>query len=370
MVRVLHVITGLASGGAEQQLRELIRHSRCEAEVVALTNAGVLADELRSDGVAVTDLGMASNTELAALPRLARIIRNGDFDVVHTHLYRACLYGRLAARWAGCSTVVATEHSLGERTLEGRPTDRRGVRALYLAAERLGQMTIAVSPTVLDLLTRWGVPRHRIRMIPNGIDRHLFRFDPAARGRVRAHLGLTEHSRVVGVVGRLVPTKQLELLIHAVRYLPDVILLLVGDGAHRAPLEELARQWGIERRVIFAGDTRDVRAMLSAMDLYVSTSPQESFGLAILEAIASGLPTIYVNCPAIDDLHERPPGVRRVSGRPDALRPAITEFLAHRSRLVAPELPMYDITHTAAQVDDLYRSLLTQPAAPLTGRPA
>ncbi|BFO21647.1 hypothetical protein SHKM778_80350 [Streptomyces sp. KM77-8] len=93
------------------------------------------------------------------------MIRAGGYDLVHTHLYRACVYGRLAARVAGVRAVVATEHSLGDTQMEGRRLTT-GVRALYLASERLGSATVAVSPTVADRLKRWGVPAPVSRSCP------------------------------------------------------------------------------------------------------------------------------------------------------------------------------------------------------------
>src|SRR4051812_14668488 len=122
-MKVLHVITGLDVGGAEVQLSMLLRHmaeGAADAEVVTLTNAGAVADAIRADGFQVTDLGMRGNRDLRALPRLVRLIRAGGFDLVHTHLYRACVYGRVAARLAGVRAVVATEHSLGDTQMEGR----------------------------------------------------------------------------------------------------------------------------------------------------------------------------------------------------------------------------------------------------------
>lgn len=110
-VKVLHIITGLGVGGAEQQLRLLLRHMPMPCDVLTLTNPGPVAEGLRADGVRVVHLGMRGNRDLGALPRLARFIRHGRYDLVHTHLYRACVYGRLAARLAGVRATVATEHS-------------------------------------------------------------------------------------------------------------------------------------------------------------------------------------------------------------------------------------------------------------------
>ena len=100
-MKVLHVITGLDAGGAETQLAMLLRHTRNQSDVVTLYNPGPIADRIRDQGTSVRDLGMGRNTELRALLRLYRIIRDGQYDVVHTHLYRAQVYARPAARLAG-----------------------------------------------------------------------------------------------------------------------------------------------------------------------------------------------------------------------------------------------------------------------------
>lgn len=164
-MKALHIITGLGVGGAEQQLRLLLRHLPVDCDVVTLTNPGSVADGLVADGVRVVHLGMAGNRDLAALPRLVNVIRSGGYDLVHTHLYRACVYGRIAARLAGVRAIVATEHSLGDSQMEGRRLTA-GVRALYLAGERLGRTTVAVSPTVAERLSRWGCRRPGSRSSP------------------------------------------------------------------------------------------------------------------------------------------------------------------------------------------------------------
>ncbi|CAM5516405.1 Glycosyltransferase OS=Streptomyces alboniger OX=132473 GN=CP975_18810 PE=4 SV=1 [Streptomyces alboniger] len=137
-MKALHIITGLGVGGAEQQLRLLLRHLPTDCDVVTLTDAGTVARGIVADGTRVTDLGMAGNRDVRVLPRLSGLIRAGGYDVVHTHLYRACLYGRVAARMAGVRAVVATEHSLGDSQMEGRPLDQRGPRAVPAGERRPG----------------------------------------------------------------------------------------------------------------------------------------------------------------------------------------------------------------------------------------
>ncbi|MFE3286555.1 glycosyltransferase, partial [Streptomyces sp. NPDC059233] len=252
-VRALHIITGLGVGGAEQQLRLLLRHLPMRCDVLTLTNPGPVAEGLRADGVRVVHLGMTGNRDLGALPKLVRFIRRGRYDLVHTHLYRACVYGRLAARVAGVGAIVATEHSLGDAEIEGRPLTR-GVRGLYLAGERLGAATVAVSDTVAARLEAWGVPPERVHVVPNGIEAARFRFDEGVRRGTRARTGLPERAFVVGGVGRLVPGKRFDVLVRAVAALPGAHLLLAGDGPERAALPPLAAERGAPSRLPQLGE--------------------------------------------------------------------------------------------------------------------
>ncbi|MFF1378394.1 glycosyltransferase [Streptomyces sp. NPDC058308] len=409
-MKVLHIITGLGVGGAEQQLRVLLRHLPTPCDVVALTNAGSVATGIAADGTRVTELGMSGNRDVSALPRLVRLIRAGRYDVVHTHLYRACLYGRIAARLAGVRAVVATEHSLGDSQMEGRPLTA-GVRALYLAGERLGRMTVAVSPAVGARLHRWGVPRRRIRVVPNGIEVERFRFDPDARARTRAQLGLPEGAFVVGGVGRLAAGKRFDVLLRAAARLPgDVVVLLVGGGPEEPELRRLAHRLGIAGRVRFAGEASqftyaepefadtepqfadaelqftdgqarqesgaepgvpDLPSLLSAMDALASPSPEEAFGLALVEGLASGLPVLYASCPALESLGpaERS-GAAYCPSDPDSFARALHglrgDVPPHRAAPAA--VRHYSITRSAEQLMGVYASLTPGPTPEVNPR--
>ncbi|MEV5251860.1 glycosyltransferase [Streptomyces werraensis] len=376
-MRALHIITGLGVGGAEQQLRLLLRHLPVDCDVVTLTNPGPVAEGLRSDGVRVLHLGMAGNRDVGVLPRLVRVIRSGGYDLVHTHLYRACVYGRLAARMAGVRAVVATEHSLGDSQMEGRALTQ-GVRALYLASERLGSATVAVSPTVADRLKRWGVPAPRIEVVPNGIELDRFRFDPERRERTRRRLGLPDGAFVVGGVGRLAPGKRFDVLVRALARLPeDCWLLLVGGGPEEHVLRRTAHEAGVSGRVLFTGERPavpdgspgpDLPSLTSAMDLFASPSTEEAFGLAAVEALAAGLPVLHGSCPAIEDL---PPdasaGARRVRGGPEEYARVIAEVRAAgpAPRTAAEAARHYSITRSSARLMDVYAAAVAGPSPSL-----
>jgi glycosyltransferase involved in cell wall biosynthesis len=363
-MKVLHVITGLDAGGAETQLAMLLRHTRHECDVVTLYNPGPIADQIRAGGTTVRDIGMRNNRDLRALPRLRSLIAGGRYDAVHAHLYRSQVYGRPAARLARTPVVVTTEHSIGETHIERRRMST-GVRGLYLASELFSDRTIAVSDVVRDRLVRWGVPARKITVIPNGLDTAELAFDPAARARARAQFGIAPDTFVIGTLGRLDANKRIDMIIEAMAPLLGdqaggygTVLLIVGRGEEMDALKTAAAKAGVADRVIFAGFQADTAAMLSALDLYVMASVQETFGLAALEAMACGLPVLYTTCPALDGISTTQ--ARPVAGTAAALRAAFGEAITAGPRPRQPDVAVFDryaIGSTARRIDDLYERL-------------
>lgn len=361
-MKVLHVITGLAAGGAEFQLRWLLRHTRHDADVVTLYNPGTVAELIEGDGGRVRDLGMKRNTELSAVLRLRDLIRSDRYDVVHVHLYRACLYGRVAARLARTPVVVTTEHSIGETHIERRKMSA-GVRALYLGTDRCSDATIAVSETVRTRLVKWGVPDRKIVVIPNGLEFSGLAFDAEARARTRKEFDIPPDAFVLGVLGRLDSAKRIDLAMEAASPMlgDDCRMLIVGKGPDLERLEAAADRLGVTKYVIFAGYQPDSAAMLSALDLYVATSAQETFGLSVLEALSNGMPALYNACPALDGIETD--RARQVPGDVAALRTEIAAEIAAgpRPRAIIPEvIDRYGIASVAGRIDDLYERLLAR----------
>jgi glycosyltransferase involved in cell wall biosynthesis len=361
-VKVLHVITGLGVGGAELQLRGILQQTRHDADVVTLYNPGPVADMIRADGTGVRSLGMRSNTELSALVRLRRIIRAGRYDVVHAHLYRSQIYARPAAWLAGTPVVVSTEHSIGETHLERRRMTRP-VQALYLGTELFSDMTIAVSAAVRDRMTGWGIRRRKLTVIPNGVDLDRVAFTAAGRGRVRAELGLGTDDYVLLLLGRLDQNKRFDLAIEAAApsLSAGVKVLVVGDGAERGHLEETARRCGVADRVVFAGERHDIADVLSAADLLVASSRQETFGLCVLEALANGIRVLYTTCPALDGVQtEQARHVPdTVTGMGDEIAKAVAE--GHGERTAEPAVAAeFSIAAVTGRIDGLYERLASR----------
>jgi glycosyltransferase involved in cell wall biosynthesis len=358
-MRVLHVTTSLSFGGAEGQLVELVQRTRHNADVVGMYGFGSTGQYLRARGTRVFHLNAPNRYDVRVLFRLTKLMRRGGYDVVHAHLFRPAIYARPAARLAGVPVVVTTEHSLGSREIE----DRRltfGIRLLYLATEQLSDKTVAVSPWVRKLLTEWGVPTHKTVVIPNGLDPFTFGFSVGSRTTTRAALGIPEDATVIGTVGRLVRRKQQALVIRAAAKVirEGAWLLIVGDGPERVYLERLASHLGVGNRVLFTGESHDIPATLAAMDVFASPALEETFGLAPLEALISGLPVLVTHCPALTGM--QPPRVWWVRDEIDNLEGAMRDALRNRpARDLPPEGPYrsYDIRHIVRQVDNLYEDL-------------
>jgi glycosyltransferase involved in cell wall biosynthesis len=364
-LRVVHVIASLGPGGAERQLEQLVAGDGSTA-VVCLYGRGLVADAIEAAGVPVMLLGMSGPRKLTSWVRLALLLHRLAPDVVNVHLLAAQLWGIPAARLARVPLIVSTEHSLMDDTIEGRP-HRAWLRAVYRTLERMTHHTVAVSTTTKARLEAWGVAGGRISVIPNAVDFSGAAYDPGARASARRSLGLGPDAPVVGAVGRLEAVKRFDVLIDAAGPVlagMGATLIIVGEGGLLEDLRARAVTAGIGDRTIFAGPRSDVTALLSAFDLFVSPSCDETFGIAILEAVANGLPVVYGECPALDDLvGPGQVGVRLVPG-PEAAG-QLVELIASTSPGVRHPVPAivrdrYDAGRIRAAYATLYADLVLQ----------
>jgi len=365
--RVVHVITSLPTGGAERQLELLVGRTATDTATIALYEGGPVAESMRAAGQRVDVLGMEGWRRFVAPLRLARLLRRYRPDVVHVHLLSAQLWGIPAARLAGVPVVVSSEHSLMEDTIEGRP-HTWWLHALYRVLERLTTRTVAVSTTTADRLIRWGVSPSRITIADNGIDFDALAFDPAGRARVRSELGLADDASVIGAIGRLDPVKRLDVVLRAVAPLlrDGAVLVVAGTGVLGADLRRLAGELGVADSVHWLGARGDVRAVLSALDVLVSASADETFGMAVVEAVGNGLPVAYVEAPALDELDELPDHVIHLPlpANPETdereLREAVISLRKQPRRAVIPQAlrARYGVVAAARRVDWLYDELL------------
>jgi len=136
-------------------------------------------------------------------------------------------------------------------------------------------------------------------------------------------------------------------------------ILVIGRGDHRTVIEATAARLGVSDHVIFGGFQPDTAAMMAAFDLYVASSVQETFGLAVLEAMASGLPVVYTVCPALDGI--RTTQARQAAGTAEAMRAEIRKAVEAGPQPRQPDSAVFDrygMESVARQIDDLYEQIL------------
>jgi len=283
---VVHIIDELPPDGAERLVVDVLKHrsTAFRFSVVCLIRGGELVEELRRMNIPVVVLGRKARFDLGLLFRLKNWLRSQRVSVVHTHLFTADAWGRAAAVLAGVRAIFTTVHSTND--WKG-PLHRLVDRILARFTTRI----IACSAEVQEVLrNRDRLPSNRIVAIPNGID--LARFQNVVAGNLRSELGISDKDCLLGVVGRLHPAKGHEDLIPVLSRIReeggDFHCLFVGDGELRLRLEDMVRHHGLESRITFMGQRRDVPRILAALDILVMPSRWEGLPMTLLEAMAMG----------------------------------------------------------------------------------
>jgi len=382
-VRVVRVIARLNIGGPAQQAILLTAGlDRTRFATTLVTGVvghaeGDFTDAARARAVipvVIPELGRAirPRRDLVALIKLVRIFRALRPDIVHTHTAKAGTLGRLAARFA---RVPVTIHTFHGHVLEGY-FSRPVTRAFLEVERRLARTTdrlVTVSPRLKAQLLAMGIGRpEQVEVVPLGLDLERFRRAQAASPTLRPSLGLTESTPLLGIVGRLVPIKDHVTLFQALARLHTegrvVHLTVVGDGEERARLEGLASSLGLGRQIHFLGWRVDLETILKELDVVICASRNEGTPVALIEAMAAGIPVLSTDVGGVADLvaHEET-GWLVPSGDPDAMASGIRRLLSDRilgARLAAAgqvaALDRHDVARLISRVEVLYADVLAK----------
>jgi len=337
-LRVLELLVSTDPGGGPAHVLELVaRLPRDEFEVtVAGPGGGAYAGGLSAGSAGFVDVP-ANRLSLRALLAVRRLVRDRRIELVHSHGKGAGLYGRLVARRGGIPAI---------HTFHGIHYARYGPAArLYLAMERwLAAMSAAIVHVSESQAREAGplglCPPGRTRVIENGVNAARVRARMQPRSAARRALGLDAGDLVVGTIARFDPVKAVDALVAAfarmARERPSARLALVGDGSESARLRALARTLRIQDRVSFAGGMPEAARLLSALDVYASASRREGLPLALLEAMACGLPVVATRAPGhVDVVADGDTGVLVAQDDLPALARAMGDLLDDPARRAA-----------------------------------
>jgi glycosyltransferase involved in cell wall biosynthesis len=305
-IRVLHVITDLALGGAETMLLKLVRRShpdRFAHAVVSLHSEGTMVPRFREARIEVHSLGMStSRPPVAPLVALRSRLRDFDPDVIQGWMYHGNLAG-LVGRWLAASRAALAWNI--RQTLYDLGNEKRMTAAVIRAGAMLSRRPAAIvynSATSAGQHEQLGYEPRSRRLIPNGFDCDAFAPDAQVRARMRAALGFRETDVVVALVTRFHPMKGHRTFIAAAAQVaqahPEARFLIVGRGVGSpdAGVIDALERAGLKDRAIVLEERHDIAELYNATDIACSSSAWgEGFSNAIGEAMACGVPCVVTD---------------------------------------------------------------------------
>ncbi|MFH1143718.1 MAG: glycosyltransferase [Candidatus Eisenbacteria bacterium] len=369
-IRVGFLVSTLVTGGAERQLQHLILGlgPAFAPHLYCLREPGAIGEQLREHGIPMRcGLGPGRPPAPWNLVRLARHLRTDGIHILycldHTN---AVVVGTLAAGLAGGLPVLVAVHTTGQW---GRPSIPRPMRLVLRGITRF----LAIAETQRRYLVETeGIPAAKITVIRNGIPP----LDPDRlpdKSAARAALGIEAgEGPVVGILAMLRPEKAHENFLAAARLLlqrfPRAVFLIIGEGARRAALEELAASLGLARQTRFLGLRKDVPQILPALDLSVlSSHPRvETLPLSQMEAMSLGIPVVATRVGALHELIDEGVEGHLVAPQdPTALAEAMIDLLADPERKAlagraarARILREFNVERVARETETVIRAVL------------
>jgi glycosyltransferase involved in cell wall biosynthesis len=368
--KVIFVVFQLDVGGAERLLLTTIKNMDRESYDVAvccIVSGGPIADDLQRSGVRLYCLNASPRFyDPRKIYALFRLFRREDPLIVHTHVFAANLYGRIAAILAGVPVVISTEHNI-------YPNKKKSHIWADRILARYTDRIIAVSQGVRDFTVKQeGIAEGKFIVLHNMVDpKDLVPTD--SRNRVREKLGLTDEHVAIGVVASLNVKKGHKYLLAAVSQLvkshPNIQLLVVGDGPLKEEILALIGELNLRDSVSLLGMRRDIPDLLNAMDIFVLPSLWEGFGIALLEAMVMELPVVATHVGGVGEVITDETGVLVPPGNPQALADALHYLMEHpgQAREMGKKgkeraLSIFTADMYVKKLEGLYESLIREKA--------
>ncbi len=381
--KLAYIVTRLDVGGVPDHIQTVIGELKSQFAITVITGSIDAHNKQLLDGLGVeyiivpTFRRLPDIRDLKLVFDLARLIRTRAFDIVHTHTSKAALVGILAALMVRPRPrIVNTAHILGTMALKKGPMhwafrvyDRlllgKGTDAVIVVSEAIRKEAQALNI----------IPDQRLFAIQNGIRTERFDVSPDCAKAVRDEFGIAPDQIMVVTVARIAPFKAIHILIQAAALLapkhPNLRVVIVGDGQLRGEMEALAQSRGVTDVVRFAGVRRDIPKVLAAADIFALSSDCEGLPIAILEAMAAGLPIVSTAVDGIPEVVDRQVGLLCPPQNAQALADQMTTVIenpdlrhkmgeAARARVNS----LFSAQRMAANTSNLYFALLAARVRP------
>jgi glycosyltransferase involved in cell wall biosynthesis/folate-dependent phosphoribosylglycinamide formyltransferase PurN len=379
-IRVLHVITRLIKGGAQENTLLTVLGLREKGYQVMLASGptygpeGEIATVVRRQNIELAIIpGLVRQVnpikDLASLIKLYLLIRKYRFDIVHTHTSKAGIVGRLAAKLAGVPIIVHTPHGHVFHSYFGG-FESRLYRFLEMIFSCFCDKIITLTDNCKNEHLQFKIaPAKKFVTIPSGVKVEEFSgsFD---NNDIKRELGISLERKVIGTVARIEPIKGVSFFVEA---MPQVLekfssshFLLVGDGSQRDFLQKRVKELGISDNVTFTGIRQDVSRMISVMDIFVLSSLNEGMGRVLVEAGLMGKPSVATNVSGIPELVKNgKSGILVEPSSSSELSKGIMDLLAHpeKAKLFGENAKKIMNEDFSAQkmvdkIDNLYKGLM------------
>lgn len=359
---IAHLVLSLDMGGLERLVIDLAREQRAagyDARIFCVWCKGVLAAQAQRHGIPLLEFGKERGFSPVLLLRMAGQLRRFRPDVLHTHNPVVHHYGVSAAILARVPAIVNTLH--GQHGCQVAKTDRRLRRLYRCTLPWTGAVAMVSKETKAHYEVEWGVPSRKSRVVFNGIDVERFSSRPTLPGSCLPALRF-------GTVGRLVPVKDHVTLIDAfarvVSTWPQAELHIAGDGEERLHIEERVAALGLGKSVRLHGALQDIPGFLASLDVFVLSSLSEGLPVALLEAMANGLPVVSTRVAGLPSVApENDVAFYCPPSNPEALAAQMSRMAqANLGAMGATARSIvkrrFSIRQTANEYEQIYRELL------------
>jgi glycosyltransferase involved in cell wall biosynthesis len=300
VIKVVHVIVDLDTGGAETTLYKLLAKtdsSRFTSEVITLTALGPVADKIKALGIPVRALGMKrGSVNPVFLLKLALWLRKSKPDILQTWMYHSDLIGSIAGMLAGVRRIAWNiRHSNLIPEVTKRSTMLTAKTCAFLSSY-LPDKIISCSQTAKKVHVKLGYMEKKIEIIPNGFDLEIFKPSIEARKAVRKELEIPEDAFIIGMVGRFDPVKDQQTFVRAAKEfagkVEDGFFVLCGEEItwDNAELVNWITQAALKDRFRLLGRREDISRLMTSFDVAALTSVTEGFPNVIGEAMCCEVP--------------------------------------------------------------------------------